>query len=452
MKKIAIFGTGYVGLVTGACLANTGMKVVCVDIDEKKIKALNAGECPIVEKDLPDRIASARKNGNLHFTIDAKGAIEECDVIFIAVGTPTRKDSEDADLTAVFEVAKTINRYANDKKIIVQKSTVPVGTGDRIEEVMMGSAEGGHGAAWTNIVVSNPEFLKEGNAVKDFESPDRVIIGTDNKEAREVMKRIYAPFMRKGDRTVFVSRPSAELIKVIANAVLAMRISTMNAVTELAEEFGADVAEIREGVGKDSRIGLDFLYASGATFGGSCFPKDVRALIAVMENLGLNANLFREVMNINRDQRTRFIKKIFNHFGDSVAGKKFAVWGLSFKPGTDDIREAASLDVAEAILSAGGELVMYDEHAQNKFKATFGERDGVSYCNNQYEAIEGVDCLIILTDAKNFRTLDLERLHSSMKKVVIFDGKNLHNPKQMAEDGVYYVCMGRPFFSPKKVT
>ncbi|MBT3356224.1 UDP-glucose/GDP-mannose dehydrogenase family protein [bacterium] len=456
MKKIAIFGTGYVGLVTGACLASAGMKVVCVDIEERKIKMLEEGECPIIEKDLPERIKKGVKTGNLFFTTDAKTAIEECDVIFIAVGTPTKKDSEEADLSAVFAVAETINKHATKRKIVVQKSTVPVGTGSQIEEFFMGKAEGGHGIAFFHAVVSNPEFLKEGNAVKDFESPDRVVIGTSDEDAKKVMSRIYAPFMRTAvgttDRMIFMSRPSAELTKVFANTMLAMRISAMNAITELAEKFDADAKEIRKGIGSDSRIGPDFLFPGGATFGGSCFPKDVRALIAVMEKAGIDAKLFREVMNVNREQRMRFVVKIFEQLDCSVSESKIAIWGLSFKPGTDDVREAASLDVVQSILDGGGKVALFDAHAKESFRVAFGERAGVEYCDDQYEAIKGADALVILTDAMEFRSLDFEKLHSLMNKVVICDGKNLHDPEEMANEGVQYVCMGRPVFTAKKST
>ncbi|MCK5081064.1 MAG: UDP-glucose/GDP-mannose dehydrogenase family protein [Candidatus Moranbacteria bacterium] len=445
--KLAIFGTGYVGLVTGACLANAGHKVTCVDIDEKKINLLKSEGCPIVEKDLPERIQQGNKSGNLCFTIDARTAIEENDVIFIAVGTPTKDRSEEADLSAVFAVVGTICDYANKSKIVVQKSTVPVGTGDEVEGILNSILEGGE--SFGHTVVSNPEFLKEGKAIQDFEFPDRVIIGTDNGKVEKVMGQIYEPFMRTQNRMIFMSRSSAELTKVLANTLLAMRISSMNVITELAEKFGADVAEIRAGVGSDSRIGSAFLFPGGATFGGSCFPKDVRALIAVMESFGLNANLFREVMSVNCDQRMRFIRKIFEYFDNSMVGKKIAVWGLAFKPETDDVREAASLDIVRGVIGKGGEAVLYDAYAQESFHKAFGGNASVSYCQNKYQALEKVDALIILTDAMEFRSLDFEKLRSGMKKMVIFDGKNLHEPELMANNRVNYFCMGRPYILPK---
>ena len=447
--KIAIFGTGYVGLVTGACFASVGHQVTCVDIDEEKIKTLKNGGCPIVEKDLPELIQKGVRNGNFYFVTDAKKAVEENDVIFIAVGTPTNEKNGEADLSAIVAVAKTIRDFANCSKIIVQKSTVPAGAGDQVEEILNSQAKkNGKKKVFQHIVVSNPEFLKEGAAIRDFEVPDRVVVGTDSEEAREIMKQIYAPFMRTFKRMIFMSRPSAELTKVVANTMLAMRISAMNAIAPLAEKFGADVEEIRAGVGSDSRIGPAFLFSGGATFGGSCFPKDVRALIAVMESSQMNANLFREVMSVNREQRARFIRKIFEYFGNSMAGKKIAIWGLAFKPETDDVREAASLDVVESILEKGGEVVLFDEYAHKSFYRAFGSDKRVAYRGGQYLAIEKADALVILTDAKIFRSLDFTKIRRGMKKAVIFDGKNLHDPQKMAENRVEYFCTGRPYCQP----
>lgn len=449
--RIAIIGTGYVGLVTAVCLADTGIHTTCVDIDQEKIDLLNNDGCPIVEKGLPELIKTGVENKRLFFTTNANRAIRQSDVIFIAVGTPSKKDSDVADLSAVFAVARLIRDCANGPKIIVQKSTVPVGTSDEIEEVLNGTLENEEGEQYQHVIVSNPEFLKEGVAIADFQSPDRVVIGTDDQNARNVMKELYSPFMRKEDRMVFMSRPSAELVKVFANAMLAMRISAINSITELAEDFGADVTEIRDGVGKDSRIGLDFLFSGGATFGGSCFPKDVRALIAVMESRGINPGLFQEVLNINHDQRMRFIQKIFTYYDNDIAGKRFAVWGLAFKPGTDDIREAASIDVVRCILDKGGEVVVFDSHAQEKFKEFIGHCKGISYAKSPDAALEKADALIILTDAKIFRTFDLKKLHETMKQPVIFDGKNLHDPKNMTKEGIDYICTGRQHYKPKHI-
>lgn len=439
--RIAIFGTGYVGLVTGACFSNVGQEITCVDIDEQKIEKLKKGVCPIVEKDLSARLEQGIRSGNLKFTTNSQKAIEENDIIFIAVGTPTLKGSQKADLSAIFAVAREIKSWAKSSKIIVQKSTVPVGTGDLVEEIVGEKHE----------VVSNPEFLKEGNAVADFEYPDRVIIGTENEKIRKVLAEIYRPFMRKKERLVFMSRPSAELTKVFANTMLAMRISAMNAITELAEKFGADVAEIREGIGSDPRIGFEFLFPGGATFGGSCFPKDVRALVAVMKENKIDAGIFQEVLKINYRQRQKFIFKIFSYFGNSFRDKKIAIWGLSFKPGTDDVREAASLDVANVILDEMGEVVVFDSHAMENFRREIGERDrGITYQSDQYEALRDVDALIILTDAMEFRSLNISKIKKLMKRPVIFDGKNLHDPLEMVDQGIDYHCMGRPYYSPIK--
>ncbi len=449
MEKIAVFGTGYVGLVTGACFVNAGHNVTCVDIDETKIERLKKGECPIVEKDLPVRIEKGVQSGNLSFTTNASLAVKNCKVIFIAVGTPTKKGSEEADLSAVFAVARTIQENADSSKIVIQKSTVPVGTGDEVEEILNSQIKSGEDRFF-HVVVSNPEFLKEGRAIHDFEYPDRVVIGTNDKEAQRVMRKIYVPFMRTSDRMIFMSRPSAELTKVVANTMLAMRISAMNAITPLAEKFGADVTEVRRGIGTDSRIGTAFLFPGGATFGGSCFPKDVRALIAIMEESGMDAGIFKEVMEINHEQRMRFIGKILNYFekGD-ITGKKIAVWGLSFKPGTDDVREAASFDVIRTILEKGGTVSVFDEHAKEIFRNEFGNVKGIEYCDDQYVTTKDADALVILTDAMEFRLLDLERLKKAMNKLVIFDGKNLHDPEEMSKEGAHYICMGRPFFNPK---
>lgn len=439
--KIAIFGTGYVGLVTGACFSNVGQEITCVDIDEQKIENLKKGICPIVEKDLSTRLEQGVKSGNLKFTTNSPKAIEENEIIFIAVGTPTLMGSQKADLSAVLAVAREIKEFAKSSKIVVQKSTVPVGTGDLIENLLGEEYE----------VVSNPEFLKEGNAVADFEYPDRVIIGTESEESRKILAEIYRPFMRKRERLIFMSRSSAELTKVFANSMLAMRISAMNSITELAEKFGADVAEIRRGIGSDPRIGFDFLFPGGATFGGSCFPKDVRALVAIMEENKVDAGIFREVLKINYRQRQKFIFKIFGYFNKSFVGKKFAVWGLSFKPGTDDVREAASLNVVSVILDERGEVAVFDSHAMENFRREIGERDqGIVYQNDQYEALRGADALIILTDAMEFRSLKVSRIKNLMKKPVIFDGKNLYNPLEMANQGIDYHCMGRPYYSPIK--
>jgi UDPglucose 6-dehydrogenase len=287
--------------------------------------------------------------------------------------------------------------------------------------------------------------------VADFEYPDRVIIGTESEESRKILAEIYRPFMRKRERLIFMSRPSAELTKVFANSMLAMRISAMNSVTELAEKFGADLAEIRKGVGSDPRIGFDFLFPGGATFGGSCFPKDVRALVAIMEENKVDAGIFREILKINYKQRQRFIFKIFSYFNNSFRRKKFAIWGLSFKPGTDDVREAASLDVVHAILGEMGKVAVFDSHAMENFRRQIGEKSGrIVYQNDQYEALRGADALIILTDAMEFRSLNITKIKDLMKKPVIFDGKNLHDPLEMAEQGIEYYCMGRPHYSPVK--
>lgn len=438
--KIVIFGTGYVGLVTGACLASTGVQVICVDIDAYKIHSLRDGLCPIHEKNLQERLEEGIRMGTLSFTVNAKKAIKQSEAIFITVGTPSGEKGE-ANLNAVFQVARTIGRHLEGKCVVVQKSTVPVGTGDEIQRIIEAELLR-KGQEVDFQVVSNPEFLKEGNAILDFESPDRVIIGTESPWAEKILCRLYRPFMRKTDRIIIMGRRSAEATKYAANVMLANRISFMNLLARFAEEVNADINDIRKGIGSDKRIGPDFLFP-GVGFGGSCFPKDVRALVQMMLARGIDAGLFREILAINISQRQWFFDKITKIF-PRLEGKWLAVWGLAFKAGTDDVREAPSLEIIESILKAGGAVAAYDPVAMKEFKANFGKREAMIYAKDQYQALEGCDALVILTDDKRFRNPNFERIKDLLKQPqLIFDGRNLFDPKEIAAVGIKYICVGR---------
>ena len=438
--KVAFFGTGYVGLVTGSCLAQTGNTVTCADIDQEKIDRLKSGECPIYEPGLPEMIEKNVRDKRLFFTTDLKKAVNENYILGIAVGTPSAETGE-ADLSAIWSVAKTIGKFMNSPKIIVQKSTVPVGTGDKIEKII-NKELAKRGKKIHFAVVSNPEFLKEGSAVDDFMSPDRVVIGTEDEEAQKALEELYSPLMRKGHRVVWMNRESAELTKYAANAMLATRISFMNALARLAENVGADIEDVRQGIGSDSRIGKAFLYASSG-FGGSCFPKDVRALVTTVKENKLDDSLFQSVISVNESQREWFADKIINRYDGDVSGKTFAVWGLAFKAETDDVREAAALTILKRLIKGGAKIRAFDPEAKETFNEAFGDNDAVTYVGNEYEALEGADSLIILTEWLQFRTPDFERIKESLSEPVVFDGRNLYEPKLMKEKGVEYYCVGR---------
>ncbi len=438
--RVAFFGTGYVGLVTGSCLAQTGNTVTCADIDQGKIDRLEAGECPIYEPGLPEMIEKNVKDGRLSFTTDLEKAVQDNYVLGIAVGTPSAATGE-ADLSAIWSVAKTIGEHINAPKIIVQKSTVLVGTGERIEKIINEELEK-RGEKIHFAVVSNPEFLKEGSAVDDFMSPDRVVIGTEDKEARKALEELYSPLMRKGHRVIWMNRESAELTKYAANAMLATRISFINALARLAENVGADIEDMRQGIGSDSRIGKAFLYASSG-FGGSCFPKDVRALVSTVRENELDDSLFRSVISVNESQRQWFTNKILKYYDGDVNGKTFAVWGLAFKAETDDVREAAALVILKRLIEKGAKIKAFDPEARETFKEAFGENEAITYVDNKYKALEEADGLIILTEWLQFRTPDFERIKETLSEPVIFDGRNLYDPKLLAKKGVKYLCVGR---------
>jgi UDPglucose 6-dehydrogenase len=430
--KIGVVGTGYVGLVVGACLAENGNTVVCVDNDEAKVAALKRGEIPIYEPGLAELIPRNEQEERLRFTTDLRTAVEQSDLLLIAVGTPQDEDGS-ADMSHVLAAAEAIGRAMNGYKIIVTKSTVPVGTSERIRKVV--SAVTSHPFA----VVSNPEFLKEGGAVADFLKPDRVIIGTDDPRAREVMKELYAPFVRTGNPILFMDPASAEVTKYAANAMLAIRISFMNEMAGLCDRVGADVDAVRRGLGSDTRVGSSFLFP-GIGYGGSCFPKDVKALMRMGQDAGADLRIVRAADRANEAQRTLLVPRIEKHLG-GLAGKTVAVWGLSFKPQTDDIREAPALYIINGLLEGGARVRVYDPKAMEAARRVLGDR--VTFCSKSYDALEGADALVVATEWNAFREPDFPRIRSVMRHAAIFDGRNLYNPQLLREMGFHYEGIGR---------
>jgi UDPglucose 6-dehydrogenase len=431
---VAVIGTGYVGLVVGAGLAETGNEVVCCDIDEAKIARLNAGEIPIFEPGLDQLVARNLQDGRLTFTTDVDGAVRAAEVIFIAVGTPPGEDGS-ADLQHVLAVAGTIGRAMNGEKVVVTKSTVPVGTAGRVRAVIQEHTQ--HPVH----VCSNPEFLKEGAAVDDFMKPDRVVVGVDSDHARKVLEELYSPFVRTGNPILFMDVPSAEITKYAANAMLATRISFMNMIARLCEHVGADVNLVRQGIGSDARIGSSFLFA-GCGYGGSCFPKDVQALLRTLADHGIDASLLTGVERINAAQKRLLLERMDARYPDGLHGRLIGVWGLSFKPETDDMREAPSIVVIEGLLERGASVVAHDPVATEAAKDIFGDR--IRYVDNNYDALRDADALAIITEWKQYRVPDFPRMRELMKEPVIFDGRNLFSPARMRELGFHYTSVGRP--------
>jgi UDPglucose 6-dehydrogenase len=431
--KITVVGSGYVGLVSGACLAEGGNHVICVDNDKKKIDDLNKGMIPIYEPGLAEIIKKNESDGRLKFTTDLKEGVLNSSVIFLGVGTPSADDGS-ADISAVLDVAGKIAEYMDGYKIVVTKSTVPVGTHKKVAEVM--SSRTDHEFDY----VSNPEFLKEGSAVEDFMKPDRVVIGTEKDRVRQVMQQLYAPFMRKSSRIIFMDAASAEMSKYAANTMLATRISFMNELSGLCDKFGADIEKVRAGIGSDSRIGSSFLFA-GVGFGGSCFPKDVRALKFMGNSVGHPMTITEAVEQVNYCQQDKFAKRVLDHYGEDVKGKTLAVWGLAFKARTDDIREAPSIRCIRQFLDAGMKIVAYDPEAM---KAAEKELDGaISTVDHSYDVLEGADGLVIFTDWQEFRTPDFDAIVEKLKTAVIFDGRNLYDPDYVRQQGIEYYSIGR---------
>ncbi|MEW5742466.1 MAG: UDP-glucose/GDP-mannose dehydrogenase family protein [Myxococcota bacterium] len=431
--RIAVIGTGYVGLVAGTCFADAGHQVTCVDIDAAKIAMLRRGEVPLYEPGLAELIEKNVREQRLAFTTDVREGVAQAAAIFIAVGTPGLATGE-AEVRPVLEVAKAVGQALSGYAVVVNKSTVPVGTADRVRATI---------AAHTSHpfdVVSNPEFLKEGAAVEDFLKPDRVVIGTDSERARKVMEELYLPFFRREARILFMDPRSAELTKYAANAMLATRISFMNDMAALCERLGADVEAVRKGLGSDSRIGSEFLYP-GLGYGGSCFPKDVRALLATARDAGLELGLLAAVEATNERQKKSLVEKAVKHFG-SLAGRRFAVWGLSFKPRTDDLREAPALALIEGLLSHGAQVCAFDPVALAAAKRHFGER--ISFAALPYDALAGADALFLATEWNEFRAPDFDRMKALLKTPVIFDGRNVYSPTRLREAGFTWYGVGRP--------
>ncbi|HIA47992.1 MAG TPA: UDP-glucose/GDP-mannose dehydrogenase family protein [Candidatus Hydrogenedentes bacterium] len=438
--RLAVFGTGYVGLVTGTCFSELGHDVICVDIDEEKIDSLNGGEVPIFEPGLKELVSTNREQGRLRFTTDAKTAIESSLVIFIAVGTPALEDGT-ADLQYVLSVAETIGEYMDGYRVIVDKSTVPVGTARKVQERVQEALDE-RGEKFEFNVVSNPEFLKEGAAIDDFMAPDRVVLGSDDEWTFALMKELYSHFAKNNRPIICMSTESAEMTKYAANAMLATKISFINEIAGICERVGANIDEVRRGIGSDSRIGYRFIYP-GIGYGGSCFPKDVKALRNTAREAGIEPRLLGAVDDVNETQKSILLEKIRTYYRDDLEGKTFAVWGLSFKPETDDVREAPALVMIEALAEAGAAVRAYDPKAIDETRRTIGEIDGVSYFDSYYVALEGCDALIIATEWSFFLNPDFERMTESMKASVIFDGRNIYDPSVMERNGFDYFSIGR---------
>ena len=431
--RVAVVGTGYVGLVAGACFATTGNIIRCVDIDKKKIEDLQNGIIPIYEPGLEDIVADGIRKERLLFTTDLAEAVRESELIFIAVGTPPNEDGS-ADLQHVLAVAEGIGKSMNGFKVVVDKSTVPVGTAQKVKETIKKYTD--HEIA----VASNPEFLKEGDAVNDFLKPDRVVLGSDDERAREMLDRLYRPFVRTGSPIIHMDIVSAELTKYAANAFLATKISFMNELSRLCERVGADIENVRYGISSDQRIGKHFLFA-GAGYGGSCFPKDVKAILRTANEFGGNLKIIEATEEVNEEQKHVLFSKIMAHYGNDVKGKTIAIWGLSFKPRTDDMREAPAIVIINSLLEAGAKVRTFDPEAMEVSKGIFG--DTITFCDSEYEACEGADALALVTEWQDFRTPDFEKLATMLGDKVLFDGRNIWNQKYAKSAGLVYYGIGR---------
>ncbi|MFZ5582982.1 MAG: UDP-glucose dehydrogenase family protein [Pseudomonadota bacterium] len=439
--KVTVVGTGYVGLVSGTCLAEVGNDVLCLDVDPEKIRILNEGGIPIFEPGLLDMVKRNVAAGRLRFTTDVEQAVAHGTIQFIAVGTPPDEDGS-ADLQYVLAAARNIGRHMGDYKVVVDKSTVPVGTGDKVRAAIADELKA-RGADIAYSVVSNPEFLKEGAAVEDFMRPDRIVVGAEDERAIELMRALYAPFQRNHERLIVMDVRSAELTKYAANAMLATRISFMNELANLAERLGADIEQVRQGIGSDPRIGYHFLYP-GCGYGGSCFPKDVQALQRTARlDAGMEMKVLNAVEDANDAQKHVLTAKTVKRFGNDLSGRKFAVWGLAFKPNTDDMREAPSRYLLADLFAAGATVVAYDPVAMHEARRIFGDEPRLSYAESPMAALEGADALLIVTEWKEFRSPDFEAIKAKLKQPVIFDGRNLYEPKQVRQFGIDYQAIGR---------
>src|SRR5690554_554137 len=439
--KVTVFGTGYVGLVQGAVLAEVGHHVICVDVDPGKIERLQQGQIPIYEPGLENLVRDNHAAGRLQFTTDAPVGVRHGTVQFIAVGTPPDEDGS-ADLQYVLAVAATIAEHMDGHRIIINKSTVPVGTARQVCETVNGVLAGRDTPALTFDVVSNPEFLKEGSAVADCMRPDRIIIGTDSADTEEVMRELYAPFNHIHEKIIVMDVQSAKLTKYAANCMLATKISFMNEMANLAEQLGADIEMVRQGIGSDPRIGYHFIYA-GAGYGGSCFPKDIQALIRTADSIDFDARILKAVESRNKEQKTMLFRKISRHFNGDLSGKTFAIWGLAFKPNTNDMREAPSRVLMEALWQAGARVQAYDPEAMEETQRLYLHRDDLQLCGTKESALRGADALILITDWQAFKAPDFELIANYLSSPVIFDGRNLYDPVRMQKKGFHYYAIGR---------
>lgn len=438
--KLAVVGTGYVGLVTGTCFADTGNEVICVDNNVEKVNQMKKGRVPIYEPDLDQLFDRNTKQGRLNFTTDLKSAVKEAEIIFLALPTPPGEDGS-ADLSYILSVAEELGSLIEDYKVIVDKSTVPVGTSEKVHSILAEKLDPS-----LFDVVSNPEFLREGVAVNDFMKPDRVVIGTSSDIAREKMRRLYEPFVRQGNPIIFMDERSAEMTKYAANSYLATRISFMNEIANLCEKLGANVDMVRIGMGSDTRIGKRFLFP-GVGYGGSCFPKDVKALAKTAEDHEYDFRILKSVMQVNENQKEILVRKIRDYFSGDLKGKTIALWGLSFKPETDDIREAPALTIISGLLAEGARVKAFDPEAMDNIRKVFGDR--IELMENQYEALENADALAIITEWSVFRTPDLKRVKSLLKNPVIFDGRNVFSTEIIREYGFHYESIGRVPLKPQ---
>jgi UDPglucose 6-dehydrogenase len=438
--RVTIFGSGYVGLVTGACLAESGNDVLCVDVDEKKIAALKRGEIPIHEPGLEELIRRNSEAERLRFTTSAQEGVAHGVLQLIAVGTPPDEDGS-ADLKYVLAVARSVGEHMSEYKVVVTKSTVPVGTAEKVGATVADAIRK-RGIDLEFDVVSNPEFLKEGAAIDDFMRPDRVVVGADNPRVVELLRALYEPFTRSRDKIIVMDVKSAELTKYAANAMLATKISFMNELANLAERFGADIEKVRVGIGSDQRIGYHFIYP-GLGYGGSCFPKDVQALVRSARGVKYEPQLLASVEAVNKAQKEVLPEKILRHYGGDIAGKTFAVWGLAFKPGTDDMREAPSRVLIEALWKAGARVRAYDPAAAKEARRIWGERPDLTLCTRARETLDGAEALVIVTEWKEFRSPDFDLLKQTLRSPVIFDGRNLYDPAFIRKQGITYYAIGR---------
>ena len=436
--KIIMVGSGYVGLVSGTCFAETGVDVACIDVDKQKIDKLKNGVMPIYEPGLEDMVVRNMEKGRLVFSTSLKDNLADSDAVFIAVGTPPDEDGS-ADLKYVLGVAREVGQSMNDYMVVVTKSTVPIGTSKKVKEAIL-EEQDKRGVSIPFDVASNPEFLKEGSAIGDFLKPERIIVGTESDNAEKIMRRLYKPFVLNNHPIIFMDIPSAELTKYAANSMLATRISFMNDIANLCEIVGADINAVRSGIGSDSRIGGKFIYA-GVGYGGSCFPKDVQALIKTADENNYSLEILKAVENVNNRQKEVLFKKVLEHFNGDIKGKRFAIWGLSFKPRTDDMREAPVLVIIDKLVEAGASLIAYDPVAMDEARRIVGDK--IEYASDQYDALVDSDALLLVTEWNDFRTLNYKVLSKLMKNKLIFDGRNLYEPSEMKEFGFTYYGIGR---------